>query len=198
MYAHQTPCSAQLMDFLPVVTTFAHRSGVERYGVATINGVAPSRVPEHFRALAFAQTMTYTVKACAITPKHCLLGAVGQVVPHGHSLARQTLHLGRCQRASRLAHLRNSLMSNTDCSKPASCYADEDSVDQRSVEHGVRAGLDHHRPVLVDCFQWAPFRKSPRPRFPDAHAVGSARQYPEFYLRFRTANSARMSTYSTG
>jgi len=45
------------------------------------------------------------------------LGPVREVVPHRHSLAREAFYLGRCQRASRLAHLRRIRFKDPDTQK---------------------------------------------------------------------------------
>ena len=71
-------------------------------------------------------------------------GALGQAVPSGHPWRDRPQHAGGCQREARLAHL-PGLCAQPDPSRPQALRPRR--LWRGIDEHGLRAGLDHHRPL---------------------------------------------------
>src|ERR1700678_421980 len=75
-----------------------------------------------------------------------LVGSSLEALPHGLSRTGAAIDAGGCQRDARLAHLRGV--------RPAADCPGEEALCRRKSglgvdQHGLRPGLDHHRPVPV-------------------------------------------------
>ena len=107
-------------------------------------------------------------------------GAVVQAVPHGISRADTAFDAGRCQRIARLAHLCR-VRHPSDC--PGKKTPGQRRLGARTVEHGVRPGLDDDRSVLVGLSVGALSNNQGGGQ--DAHAARFARQHSQLYPCFR-------------
>jgi len=127
---------AQVMEFVPW-TSFARI--VHRYSGNA--GVRTLSCAEQFRAMAFAQlTWRESLRdiEASLSANATKLYAMGFRSP-------VALHRGRCQRTARLAHL----VGPRSIADPARTQALRERVARRRVgQHGLRAGLQHHRSVL--------------------------------------------------
>ena len=159
---------AQLMDFLPW-STFARI--VARYG-----GDARVRTlccAEQYRAMAFAQ-LTYRESLRDI--EVCLSAQAGKLYHMGfrEPVRRSTLADANETRDWRIyAEFAHRLIAQA-----RKLYVNEDfglDLDQ----HGLRSGLDHHRPVpgAVSVGALSLYQGGGE----DAHAARSARQHPELH-----------------
>ena len=119
------------------------------------------------------------------------LGAIGQALPYGYSVAGQAIDSGRCQRAQRLAHLCR-VRSTVDHASPQALRRRGPGVG--SVEYGIRVGFDNDRSVPVAVSMGALSQHQGGSQ--DAHAVGFARQYSEFYPYFRRQTARRQRARS--
>src|SRR2546430_5829316 len=104
----------------------------------------------------------------------------GETLPPGLPRSRVSLDAGRCQRESRLAHLRRFCPSADRYCATVVCSR---SNGRRSRVKSLRLGLHHDRSlplaVSVGSIPQAQGRRQ------DAHAARPSRQYPHLYPRYR-------------
>ena len=99
--------------------------------------------------------------------------ATAQALSHGHQEPGVPQYSGRCQRESRLAHLRR-LCPVAHCHRPPSLY--HRTVWYRFERHGLCFGCQHDRPVSVGLSVGAVSLDQGGHQV--AHALGFAWQYP--------------------
>ena len=89
------------------------------------------------------------------------LGTICQAVSHGPSIAGQTIHPGRCQRTTGLAHLRG-VCATVDRTSPQALHRRRLGAGSR--EYSLCAGFDYDRPLpFARCFHGRRF-EAPRPQ----------------------------------
>src|SRR4249920_258477 len=112
----------------------------------------------------------------------------GQAVPHGHQEPGFAQHSGRCQRESRLAHLRR-LCPVAHCHRPSPLC--RRALWRRPQRYGLCSGCQHHRPVPVGISLGSVSLDQGGHQV--AHALGPARQHPFVHphQRWQTARRQR-------
>ena len=120
------------------------------------------------------------------------VGASPQALSHGYPGSRFPFHAGRCQRNTRLAHLRRVRTTLDGASQATLCQGRSWTG---SDQHGLRAGLDHHRSVPVGVPVGAlPYHQS---RSEDAYVAGPARQHSQFHPHLRWQDARHQGARSS-